>query len=371
MPPVPPMPPVHFDSMAQSRSTNVPPINNVASGSSERPMRQPAIADDPFSFNAPGWDAPLQNPIPQNVPAVPVFRKNQPRHSRQTHVSLAPNVTIASTSSGHRRIPGPLHDISSSQADPALNNLTRGDIAYREMMSNYNASQQQQALEAFQEQERQRNVAQEQNRQRLAAQQQQGLAAVEQERLRFVAEQQMRQRQERYNQRLAEEQRLAAQQRQRQERYEQILAEQDPEHRPFNHLLAQRILQLWEGQHIADLEEDFNGFAPQDDLELENIHAAFDEMMLHPLEYFEEPMDNMNDFGEQIMNGLGPHNDIPAEDDLENVNPAEHRPEEQLEPLPDNDPLAEQLEPPIIPVIPQIVQQPGLFSLFQEENSLI
>ncbi|KAH0581716.1 hypothetical protein H2248_011400, partial [Termitomyces sp. 'cryptogamus'] len=346
---MPPVQPLHFDSIALGRGTNAPSMNDVASGSSERPVRLPAISDDPFSLNAPvgqsiyippvthlpeGWNAPLQNPIPQNVPAAPVLRRNQHRHKNQTHTSLAPTANVASTSSsGHRGLPQPLHNISSGQADPALNNLTRGNIAYREMMSNYNASQEQRALAAFQEQQRQRNIAQEQNRQRLAAQQSDALAALEQERQRFFAEQEeARQRQERYDQRLAEEQRLAAQQeeaRQRQERHEQILAEQDPEHRPFNNVLAQRILQLWEGQHIADLEEDFNGFALQDDIELENIHAAFNEMMLHPLEHFEEPRENMNDFGEQVFNGLAPQNNIPPEDDLEYVDPAEHGPQNE------------------------------------------
>ncbi|KAH0582612.1 hypothetical protein H2248_010540 [Termitomyces sp. 'cryptogamus'] len=162
---MPPVPFLHFDSIAQGRGTNAPSMNDVPSGSSERPMKLPAISDDPFSLNAPvgqsiyippithlpeGWDAPLQNPIPQNVPAAPVLKRNQHRHKNQTHMSLALTANVASTSSsGHRGLPQPLHNMSSGQADPALNNLTRGDIAYREMVSNYNASQEQQALAAF------------------------------------------------------------------------------------------------------------------------------------------------------------------------------------------------------------------------------
>ncbi|KAH0591469.1 hypothetical protein H2248_001541, partial [Termitomyces sp. 'cryptogamus'] len=146
---MPPVQPLHFDSIALGRGTNAPSVNDVASGSSERPVRLPAISDDPFSLNAPvgqsiyippvthlpeGWDAPLQNPIPQNVPAAPVLRRNQHRHKNQTHTSLAPTANVASTSSsGHRGLPQPLHNISSGQADPALNNLTRGNIAYRKM----------------------------------------------------------------------------------------------------------------------------------------------------------------------------------------------------------------------------------------------
>ncbi|KAG5731227.1 hypothetical protein E4T56_gene14504 [Termitomyces sp. T112] len=52
-------------------------------------------------------------------------------------------------------------------------------------------------------------------------------------------------------------------------------------------------------------------------------------MMLHPLEHFEEPRENMNDFGEQVFNGLAPQNNIPPEDDLEYVDPAEHGPQNE------------------------------------------
>ncbi|KAG5731229.1 hypothetical protein E4T56_gene14502 [Termitomyces sp. T112] len=62
----------------------------TTSGSSGRPIRQPAAAADPFSMVIPetvlpkGWNAPLQNPLPRLVPPLPapiqkrVNRLNQP-----------------------------------------------------------------------------------------------------------------------------------------------------------------------------------------------------------------------------------------------------------------------------------------------------
>ncbi|KAG6901210.1 hypothetical protein C0995_015325 [Termitomyces sp. Mi166 len=72
----------------------------------------------------------------------------------------------------------------------------------------------------------------------------------------------------------------------------------------------------------ADLEEDFNGLNPQNDIppeeELENINAAFDQIVENALEFLEQLADNGDD-------------------------PAVHIPTE--------------VKPPLDPSIPEIVQQ--------------
>jgi hypothetical protein len=65
-----------------------------------------------------GWDAPLANPVPVVPPALQLQKKR---------------------GRGRGRVTGPLHDISGSQADPALNGLHRGHIALRERNADYNA----------------------------------------------------------------------------------------------------------------------------------------------------------------------------------------------------------------------------------------
>ncbi|KAG6887879.1 hypothetical protein C0995_012001 [Termitomyces sp. Mi166 len=83
------------------------------------------------------------------------------------------------------------------------------------------------------------------------------------------------------------------------------------------------ILQGWEQQHQADLEEDFNGLNSQNDIppeeELEYVDAAFDQIVENALEYLEQPADNGDDPRQQ---------DPPAEPD----DPAVHMPAEGVEP---------------------------------------
>ncbi|KAG6881222.1 hypothetical protein C0993_002323, partial [Termitomyces sp. T159_Od127] len=109
-----------------------------------------------------GWNAPLLRMMPPPPPPPALRRANR---LRQVNQSAAP-APVASTST-RPLAGGPLHDISSGHADPALNNLTRGDIAHRERMANLEARQQQ-ALAALQEQQRirQNAMAAEQARQR-------------------------------------------------------------------------------------------------------------------------------------------------------------------------------------------------------------
>ncbi|KAG5337031.1 hypothetical protein C0989_011119 [Termitomyces sp. Mn162] len=85
----------------------------------------------------------------------------------------------------------------------------------------------------------------------------------------------------------------------------------NPEHRPLNAAMAQRIFQGWQQQHEADLEEDFNDLDPQ--------------------------------------------NDIPSDDDLEYVDPARHQPAEQMDP-PLDVPLGPQCHDPS-PELPHIAHQ--------------
>ena len=66
-----------------------------------------------------GWNAPLANPVPV-VPPVPQLQTRG--RGRGRGMAL-----------------GPLHDISGDQANPAHNNLHRGQIALRERNADYNA----------------------------------------------------------------------------------------------------------------------------------------------------------------------------------------------------------------------------------------
>ncbi|KAG6881472.1 hypothetical protein C0993_001349, partial [Termitomyces sp. T159_Od127] len=87
-----------------------------------------------------GWNAPLQNPVPRVVPPPPppaLRRANRLRQVNQAASSSAAPVATRSLAGG------PLHDITSGNADPALNNLTRGNIANRERAANHEAMQQQ------------------------------------------------------------------------------------------------------------------------------------------------------------------------------------------------------------------------------------
>ncbi|KAG6901387.1 hypothetical protein C0995_012571, partial [Termitomyces sp. Mi166 len=77
----------------------------------------------------------------------------------------------------------------------------------------------------------------------------------------------------------------------------------------------------WEQQHQADLEEDFNGLNPQNDIPLEEELEYIDAPLLgqiveNALEYLEQPADNGDD----------PRQEDPPDD------PAVHIPAEEVEP---------------------------------------
>ncbi|KAG5715197.1 hypothetical protein E4T56_gene3080 [Termitomyces sp. T112] len=150
--------------------------------------------------------------------------------------------------------------------------------------------QQEQALAILQEQQRLRHIVMGTEQER---QQQEALAVLQEQ-------QRLRQDQER-QQALA----ILSQERQERARQEEELfraehIDLNPEHRPLNAAMAQSIFQGWEQQHEADLEEDFND--------------------------------------------LGPQNDIPSEDDLEYVDPAQQRPAEDLDPALPNHPAGLKFE---------------------------
>ncbi|KAG5328734.1 hypothetical protein C0989_010285, partial [Termitomyces sp. Mn162] len=151
-------------------------------------------------------------------------------------------------------------------------------------------------------------------------QQQHALAALqEQQRLRHIA---MVEEQERQQQALAilHQARLREEERLRQQEQEHI--DLDPEHRPLNAAMAQRIFQGWQQQHEADLEEDFNDLGPQNDIPSEDDLEYVDPAGHQAPEQLDPPLDNP----------LGPQDDIPSDDDLEYVDPAGHQPAEQMDP---------------------------------------
>ncbi|KAG6870300.1 hypothetical protein C0993_004841, partial [Termitomyces sp. T159_Od127] len=91
--------------------------------------------------------------------------------------------------------------------------------------------------------------------------------------------------------------------------------------------------------------------------DLENIHAAFAQMMQNPLEHLEDPVDNEDDPGQQDLADYNPAGHIPEEEPeplpepAVQLDPAEHIPEEEPEPLPEpavqplNEPLPHYLGP--------------------------
>ncbi|KAG6874988.1 hypothetical protein C0993_011288, partial [Termitomyces sp. T159_Od127] len=121
--------------------------------------------------------------------------------------------------------------------------------------------------------------------------------------------------------------------------------ELNPEHIPLNEARAQRIIQGWQEQHRADLEEDFNGLGPQIEMfahdDLKNIHAAFAQMMQNPLEQLENPVSNEDNPGQQNLADYDPAGHIPEEEPEPLLEPAvqldhaEHIPKQEPEPLPE------------------------------------
>ncbi|KNZ76550.1 hypothetical protein J132_09832 [Termitomyces sp. J132] len=184
-------------------------------------------------------------------------------------------------------------------------------------------------------------------------QQQHALAALqEQQRLRHIA---MVEEQERQQQALAilHQEKLREEERLRQQEQEHI--DLDSEHRPLNAAVAQRIFQGWEQQHEADLEEDFNDLGPQNDIPSEDDLEYVDPAQHQLAEQLDPPLDDP----------LGPQNDMSSDDGLEYVDPAQQRPAEDLDPaLPNNPPQpgypagnipAEEPEPPLkLPIPPQL-----------------
>ncbi|KAG5718620.1 hypothetical protein E4T56_gene16567 [Termitomyces sp. T112] len=142
----------------------------------------------------------------------------------------------------------------------------------------------------------------------------------------------------------------------------------DPEHRPLNAAIAQRIFQGWEQQHEADLEEDFNDLGPQNDIPSEDDLEYVDPAEHQLAEQLDPPLDDP----------LSPQDDMSSDNGLEYVDPAQQRPAEDLDPALPNDPPQPENPAENIPA-----KEPGfplnflfhhslaLFSLFQKEGNLI
>ncbi|KNZ72343.1 hypothetical protein J132_03869 [Termitomyces sp. J132] len=374
-------------SLEQINTVVVPPLQlgpgATTSGSSGRPIRQLAPADDPFSMVIPetvlpeGWNAPLQNPLPRLVPPLPapiqkrVNRLNQPIATMgipETHLPEGWNAPLQNALP--RMVPplpvyervnrlGPVNQPAIAQATvdipethlperwdaPLQNPLPRlvphlpapihgrvikapvpepitimmpplpHTLALFQEQQRLKQRQQEQALAALQEQQRLRHIALAEEQKR---QQEEALAVLqEQQRLRQIA---IAEEQERQQQALA----ILSQEREREEE-EQFMPEHidlNPEHRPLNAAMAQRIFQGWQQQHEADLKEDFNDLDPQNDIPSEDDLEYVDPVQQRPAEQLDPPLDVP----------LGPQDDIPSDDDLEYVDPAGHQPAEQMDP---------------------------------------
>ncbi|KAG5715838.1 hypothetical protein E4T56_gene17884 [Termitomyces sp. T112] len=267
-----------------------------------------------------GWDAPLQNPIPRVVPPLPAPIQRRGNRVNQSALAQAamvipetvlpegwdaplqnplPRMVPPLPAPVHRRVRnGPLPELIMAPAPLALQALLEEQQRLRQR-------QQEQALAILQEQQRLRHIAMATEQER----QQQEVLAVLQE------QQRLRQDQER-QQALA----ILSQERLREEEEEHI--DLNPEHRPLNAVMAQRIFQGWEQQHEADLEEDFNDLGPQNDIPSEDDLEYVDPVQQRPAEQLDPPLDVP----------LGPQDDIPSDDDLEYVDPVQQRPAEQLDP---------------------------------------
>ena len=159
------------------------------------------------------WDALLQNPMPV-VPPMPI----PPRRGRG------------------RRALGPLHDISGSQRDPALNGLHRGHIANREQAANHCAEVQ--------------NLLQQRQQQQERLQEQMRIEREQQANLQYHAEQQaqLQQNEEQQRQAAAEMARNLAWARERQQEAQQALEEEERQNmeayqREVNHMHRQEELE--------------------------------------------------------------------------------------------------------------------------------
>ncbi|KAG6859925.1 hypothetical protein C0993_003303, partial [Termitomyces sp. T159_Od127] len=77
--------------------------NQPLATSSERPIRQPAAADDPFFVAIPethlpeGWDAPLQNPLPIIVPPPPPPVHRRSRRANQSAAQPMPAPAVVTS----------------------------------------------------------------------------------------------------------------------------------------------------------------------------------------------------------------------------------------------------------------------------------
>ncbi|KAG5347992.1 hypothetical protein C0989_011306 [Termitomyces sp. Mn162] len=112
--------------------------------------------------------------------------------------------------------------------------------------------------------------------------------------------------------------------------------------------MAQRIFQGWEQQHEADLEEDFNDLGPQNDIPSEDDLEYVDPAQHQLAEQLDPPLDDP----------LGPQDDMSSDDGLEYVDPAQQRPAEDLDPALPNHPAGLQNpaeQPPLeLPIPPQL-----------------
>ncbi|KAH0580342.1 hypothetical protein H2248_001846, partial [Termitomyces sp. 'cryptogamus'] len=96
----------------------------------------------------------------------------------------------------------------------------------------------------------------------------------------------------------------------------------NPEHRPLNAVMAQRIFKGWEEQHVADLEKDFNSLGLQNDISSNDEVEYIDPTEYQPAGQLDPP----------LVYPLGLQDDIPSDDDLKYVNPVARQPAEQLDP---------------------------------------
>ncbi|KAG5729644.1 hypothetical protein E4T56_gene15500 [Termitomyces sp. T112] len=85
--------------------------------------------------------------------------------------------------------------------------------------------------------------------------------------------------------------------------------------------MAQRIFQGWEQQHEADLEEDFNDLGPQNDIPSEDDLEYVDPAQHQLAEQWDPPLDDP----------LGPQDDMSSDDGLEYVDPAQQNIEDLTE----------------------------------------
>ncbi|KAF9465170.1 hypothetical protein BDZ94DRAFT_1296679 [Collybia nuda] len=184
-------------------------------------LQNPILSSIPQVQLPTGWDRPLQNPMPQNIPPVPV-----PMSTRRRTM--------------HR----PVHDISSGQADPSLQNIHCGHITYGEQRANHEAQRTTYLL----------NQLKQQQQHQIYANQQQQLQQLQQQQAQNLADQ-LEQQQRQQARRAEQLEQLTREYSQQADNIQQRLRQEQQSFQERNAAMRRDILYQWNQEHAAELNQ--------------------------------------------------------------------------------------------------------------------